>query len=102
MSDEIRLGYQAGVVSLQSPTYGRLWLSVEHQAGDTVSCTQAEALVRSAATLIQNSGGMLLKFSHASAFAGKQLFFLAPNRSLWRNCFLPLFTFLSLIAQKLR
>jgi hypothetical protein len=48
MSDEIRLGYQAGVVSLQSPTYGRLWLSVAHHAGDTVSCTQAEALVRAA------------------------------------------------------
>jgi hypothetical protein len=48
MADEIRLGYQAGVVSLQSPTYGRLWLSVEHHAGDTVSCTQAEALVRAA------------------------------------------------------
>jgi hypothetical protein len=50
MAGEIRLGYQAGVVSLQSPTYGRLWLSVEHHAGDTVSCTQAEALVRSAET----------------------------------------------------
>ena len=48
MSDEIRLGYQAGVVSLQSPTYGRLWLSVEHHAGDTVSCTQAAALVLAA------------------------------------------------------
>lgn len=48
MSDEIRLGYQAGVVSLQSATYGRLWLSVEHHAGDTVSCTQAEALVLAA------------------------------------------------------
>jgi len=48
MSDEIRLGYQAGVVSLQSPTYGRLWLSVEHHAGDTVSCTQAAGLVRAA------------------------------------------------------
>ena len=48
MSDEIRLGYQAGVVSLQSPTYGRLWLSVEHHAGDTVSCTQAEAMVLAA------------------------------------------------------
>jgi len=47
-SDEIRLGYQAGVVSLQSPTYGRLWISVDHHAGDTVSCTQAEALVRAA------------------------------------------------------
>ncbi|MBN1452084.1 MAG: hypothetical protein JW963_13795 [Anaerolineales bacterium] len=48
MGDEIQLGYQAGVVSLQSPTYGRLWLSVEHHAGDTVSCTQAEALVLAA------------------------------------------------------
>lgn len=48
MDDEIRLGYQAGVTSLHSPTYGRLWLSVEHHAGDTVSCTQAEALVLAA------------------------------------------------------
>ena len=48
MADEIRLGYQAGVVSLQSPSYGRLWLSVEHHAGDTVSSTQAEALVLAA------------------------------------------------------
>jgi len=48
MSDEIRLGYQAGLVSLGSPTYGRLWLSVEHHAGDTVSCTQAENLIRAA------------------------------------------------------
>ena len=30
MDDEIRLGYQAGVVSLESPTYDRLWLSVAH------------------------------------------------------------------------
>ncbi len=45
MDDDIRLGYQAGVVSLQSPTYGRLRLSVAHQPGDTVSCTQAAALV---------------------------------------------------------
>jgi hypothetical protein len=48
MADEIRLGYQAGVVTLQSPTYGRLWLSVKHHAGDTVSCTQAETLVLAA------------------------------------------------------
>src|SRR3989441_7490201 len=48
MNDEIRLGYQAGVVSLESPTYGRLWLSVAHHPGDTVSCTQAEALVLAA------------------------------------------------------
>jgi galactokinase len=48
MDDEIRLGYQAAVVSLGSPTYGRLWLSVAHHPGDTVSCTQAEALVLAA------------------------------------------------------
>jgi hypothetical protein len=48
MDAEIRLGYQAGVVSLESLTYGRLWLSVAHHPGDTVSCTQAEALVLAA------------------------------------------------------
>jgi len=48
MNDDIRLGYQAGVVSLESPTYGRLWLSVAHHPGDVVSCTQAEALVLAA------------------------------------------------------
>jgi hypothetical protein len=45
MDGDIRLGYQAAVVSMVSPTYGRLWLSVAHHPGDTVSCTQAEALV---------------------------------------------------------
>src|SRR6266568_3194776 len=53
MDDDIRLGYQAGVVSLQSPTYGRLWLSVAHHPGDTVSCTQAEALVLAAETRLK-------------------------------------------------
>jgi hypothetical protein len=48
MDDEIRLGYQAALVSLSSPTYGRLWLSIAHHPGDTVSCTQAEALVLAA------------------------------------------------------
>lgn len=48
MSDEIRLGYQAALVSMQSPTYGRLWLSVAHRPGDTVSATQAKAPVRAA------------------------------------------------------
>ena len=48
MDDEIRLGYQAALVSLDSPTYGRLWLSIAHHPGDTVSCTQAEALVLAA------------------------------------------------------
>jgi hypothetical protein len=48
MDDEIRLGYQAALVSMVSPTYGRLWLSITHHPGDTVSCTQAEALVLAA------------------------------------------------------
>jgi len=48
MDDEIRLGYQAAVVSMGSQTYGRMWLSVAHHPGDTVSCTQAEALVLAA------------------------------------------------------
>ena len=48
MNDEIRLGYQAALVSLESPTYGRLWLSIAHHPGDTVSCTQAEALILAA------------------------------------------------------
>jgi hypothetical protein len=37
MDGQIRLGYQAGVISLVSPTYGRIWLSVTHHPGDTVS-----------------------------------------------------------------
>ena len=48
MDDEIRLGYQAALVSMESPKYGRLWLSIAHHPGDTVSLTQAEALVRAA------------------------------------------------------
>lgn len=48
MADEIRLGYQAAVVSVESVTYRRLWLSVAHHPGDTVACTQAEALVLAA------------------------------------------------------
>jgi hypothetical protein len=48
MDDEIRLGYQAAVVSMDSDTYRRLWLSAAHHPGDTVSCTQAEALVLAA------------------------------------------------------
>jgi hypothetical protein len=48
MDDAIRLGYQAGLVSLRSPTYGRLWLAIAHHPGDTVSCTQASNLVYTA------------------------------------------------------
>lgn len=45
MSDQVGQGYQAEVVSLRSPTYGRLGLSVAHRSGNTVSNTQAHALV---------------------------------------------------------
>jgi hypothetical protein len=48
MDDAVRLGYQAALVSLHSPSYGRLWLSVTPHLGDTVSCQQADALVRAA------------------------------------------------------
>jgi len=48
MGDAVRLGYQAAPVSMHSPTYGRLWLSVAQHPGDTVSSTQAEAMVRAA------------------------------------------------------
>jgi len=48
MDDEVRLGYQAALVSMHSPTYGRLWLSVQQHPGDTVACTQALAMVRAA------------------------------------------------------
>ncbi len=46
MDDRVRLGYQAALVSLKSPTYGRLWLSVSQHPGDTVSCTEAEPMIR--------------------------------------------------------
>lgn len=48
MDDDIQLGYQAGVVSWVTETYGRLWLSGTHHPGDTVSSTQAESLVLAA------------------------------------------------------
>jgi hypothetical protein len=48
MGDGLQLGYQAAMVSMHSPTYGRFWLSVEQHPGDTISCTQVEAMVRAA------------------------------------------------------
>jgi len=48
MGDGVQLGYQAAMVSMHSPTYGRLWLSVTRHPGDTVSSTQVEALVLAA------------------------------------------------------
>jgi len=48
MGDGVRLGYQAALVNMHSPTYGRFWLSVEQHPGDTISCSQATAMVRAA------------------------------------------------------
>lgn len=48
MSDGVALGYQAAMVSLHSPTFGRMWLSVKPHAGDKVACTALEEMVRSA------------------------------------------------------
>jgi hypothetical protein len=48
MDDAIRLGYQAAMVSMHSPTYGRLWLSVVPHPGNTASCTQVEAMILAA------------------------------------------------------
>jgi hypothetical protein len=45
MSTGLQLGYQAALVSMRSPTYGRLGLSVTRHSGNTVSITQAEGLV---------------------------------------------------------
>ena len=48
MDDEVRLGYQAAVVSVGGPTYGRLWLAVKPHPGNLVSCLLAEELVLAA------------------------------------------------------
>lgn len=48
LGDAVKLGYQAAMVSMHSPTYGRFWLSATSHPGDTVSCTQAEAMILAA------------------------------------------------------
>lgn len=48
MGDEIRLGYQSAVVTVSSPTFGRLWVTNQLHSGSTVSSTQAQSLVRGA------------------------------------------------------
>jgi hypothetical protein len=48
MDDHIRLGYQAAVVSFRSPTYRRLWLSVDHHPGNLVSAAAAAAMIQAA------------------------------------------------------
>lgn len=48
MGDAVDFGYQAAMVTLRSPTYGRLWLASQLHPGDTVSVTQTQALVLAA------------------------------------------------------
>jgi primosomal protein N'' len=48
MGDTVCLGYQAALVSLHSPTFGRLWLANHLHPGDTVSMTEVQALVLAA------------------------------------------------------
>ncbi|HSN76230.1 MAG TPA: hypothetical protein VL334_14235, partial [Anaerolineae bacterium] len=48
MDDAVRLGYQAAVVSVGSPLYGRHWLAVKPHPGNLVSCLLAEELVLAA------------------------------------------------------
>lgn len=48
MGDAVNFGYQAAMVTLHSPTYGRLWVSSQLHPGDTVSVTQVQALVGAA------------------------------------------------------
>ena len=48
MDDEVRLGYQAAVVSFGSPMYRRLWLSVKPHPGQLLSCQLSEELVQAA------------------------------------------------------
>jgi hypothetical protein len=48
MDDQIRLGYQAAVVSMRSPSYQRLWLSVEHHPGNLVSASAAAGMIQAA------------------------------------------------------
>lgn len=48
MGDGVELGYQAALVSVHTPTYGRLWLTNQLHPGDTVSCTQVQSMVRAA------------------------------------------------------
>jgi hypothetical protein len=44
MDGKLKLGYQAAVITMHSPTYGRLGLSATRHTGKTVSATQAESL----------------------------------------------------------
>lgn len=62
---------------------------------------QVQVAAHASASVIQNTEGMLLKFSPASALAGKSLHFRAVQSPVRSKHFLPFFTILDLIVQKL-
>lgn len=45
MGDQVQLGYQAAMVSMHSPSYGRQWLVVQPHPGDKVACNQLQQMV---------------------------------------------------------
>ncbi len=48
MGGKLQLGYQAAIITMHSPTYGRLGLSATRHTGKTVSANQAETLALAA------------------------------------------------------
>ncbi len=48
MGDAVHLGYQAALVSMHSPTYGRFWVGVRHYPGDTQGHSAFPALIAAA------------------------------------------------------
>mgnify|MGYP000898991323 CR=1 FL=1 len=63
---------------------------------------QVQVAAHASAQVIQNADGMLLRFSSASSLASKSLHFRAADRPVRQEHFLPFFTILDLIVQKLR
>jgi hypothetical protein len=62
---------------------------------------QVQVAANTSAKVIRNSEDLLVRFSSASVFAGKRLFFRGYGKSARPNFFGCFFTILALIAQKL-
>lgn len=86
MGDTIELGYQAALVSLHSPTYGRLWLANELHPGDTVSMTLTQALVKAAEKRIGRRPQRRTELLAEPAFADSNRLF-SPRRRTWQVTF---------------
>lgn len=77
--DQVGLGYQAEVVSLRSRTYGRIGLSAVQRPGNTLSCTQALALVEAAERRL---GGRPLR---RTDLLRQRIRALQPRQEHWRQ-----------------